>query len=608
MIFLSPLWLALSAAALVPLLLHLRRRPQGRVIEFPAARYLARATHDHERSLRARNSLLALLRILVVLLLAAAAARPLARIGTGHGRAALAIVVDNSLSTSAVSGGHRVLDEEKAAARALLGAATAGDRLWLVTADGRAVSGDAATLRATLDTIAPLPGAGALAGALRAASARTRGVAGAAPVVAVFTDAQATSWRPIAAFPADVVFSPAGSPPPNGAVVAAAPRPARWSGGGIVHVAVRGAAAGDTVPVRVEIAGRTLGRATIVTDAGRLGEGDVIVSESPAGWGAARAIAAPDELAADDERWFATWNAPPPRVASRGGPFADRALDALISAGVVAAGREVSIAAADEMVSRPALVVAPVDPSRIGAANRALDRAGIRWRLGAERRDVARVHGDGLTGVDVRRRYALAATAATPAETLATVSGEPWIVAGDGYVLVGSALDTGATTLPATAEFVPWLARTLGERLAGGGRGAVTVAPGSAVAAPPGANGLELPDGATAAAGDSLRPARAGVYFWTRGGARIGAVVVNGDVEESVLERMTDDEMRQRLRPAAVTHDAGAVAAAAWRGASRRPLGTVLLAVVLAALVVETLVAAAPGGRRAARTAAGEAR
>src|SRR5690348_13725314 len=174
MIFLTPLWLALSAAALVPLLLHLRRRPQRRVVEFPAVRYLARATHDHERSLRARNSLLALLRMLIVLLLALAAARPLARIGTGHGRAAVALLLDNSLSTSAVANGQRVLDAEKRAVHALLADATRDDRLWLVTADGRVAGGDAASLRAIADTIQPLAGAGKIESALRTAVARSR--------------------------------------------------------------------------------------------------------------------------------------------------------------------------------------------------------------------------------------------------------------------------------------------------------------------------------------------------------------------------------------------------------------------------------------------------
>ncbi|HET9003048.1 MAG TPA: hypothetical protein VFN39_03505, partial [Gemmatimonadaceae bacterium] len=382
----------------------------------------------------------------------------------------------------------------------------------------------------------------------------------------------------------------------------------RWSGGGVVHVAVRGAAPADTLPVRVEIDGRTLGRGVVVPNASGSGETDVSVADPPHGWSAARVVFPPDELTADDERWFATWNAPPPRVSSRGGAFADRAVDALISPGVIAAGREVSVAPADEIVARPTLALAPLEPARIGAANRALDRAGIPWRLGAERRERARARGDGLAAVDVRRRYALTATAAAPAETLATVAGEPWIVAGDGYVLVASALDTAATTLPATAEFVPWLARTLSERLSGGGRPATSIAPGRAVAPPIGVDGVETADGGKLPVTDSLRPSRAGVYFWTRGGVRVGAVVVNGEVEESVLQRMGDDEMRQRLRPATVTHDAGAAAAAAWRGASRRPLGTVLLAAVLAVLLVETLVAAAPGRARVAPRATAGAR
>jgi len=608
MIFLSPLWLALSAAALIPLLLHLRRRPQGRIVEFPAVRYLARATHDHERSLRARNSLLALLRMLLVLLLALAAARPLARIGTGHGRAAVALLLDNSLSTSAVSGGRRVLDDEKAAARALVAGSSPGDRVWLVTADGRVTGGDGATLRAAIDTITVLPGAGNLGDALRAAIARTRGVSPATPVVVVFTDAQSTTWRTVAGLAAEVVFIPSGSPPPNRSITSAEPRPARWTGSGAVHVALGGAAPGDTVPLRIEIAGRTLGRGVVAPDAVGVGETDVTVADAPEGWSAARAVLAPDELAADDERWFASWNAPPPRVSSRAGAFADRAIDALISAGIVAAGREVTVASADEVVGRPALAVAPLDPSRIGAANRALDRAGIPWRLGAERRESSRAHGAGLANVDVRRRYALTATAAAPAETLATVAGEPWIVAGDGYVLVASAFDTAATTLPATAEFVPWLASTLSERLAGSGRPATRLAPGSMVAVPAGIDGVETPEGEKLPVADSLRPSRAGVYFWTRGGARVGAVTVNGEVEESVLQRMGDDEMRHRLPGATVTHDAAAAAAAAWGRASRRPLGTVLLAAVLAVLLVETLVAAVPARGRVAPHRAAEVR
>ena len=604
MIFLTPLWLALSAAALVPLILHLRRRPQGRVVEFPAARYLARATRDHERSLRARSSLLAMLRVLLVLLLALAAAGPLARLGTGHGRAAVVLVIDNSLSTSAVSGGRRVLDDEKEVARAIIAGANADDRLWLVSADGQATNGDPAALRTVLDTLEPLATRGDLQAALRTAAERSRLIAGAEPAVVVLTDGQATTWRVVAGSVPTAVWSPAGAPPANRAVVAAEPRPARWSGGGVVHVTTQGGANGDSLPIRIDVGGRTLGRGVVVPNANGMGETDITVADAPPGWAAARAVLSPDELTADDERWFATWNAPPPRVASHAGSFADRAVQALASAGVVALGSDVDIAPADEITSRPVLAAAPIDPSRIGAANRALDRVGIPWRLGAERRETARAKGAGLSQVDVRRRYALTHTAAGASDTLATVGGEPWIVAGDGYVLAGSALDTATTTLPATAEFVPWLARMLSERLTAAGRPATNMSPTGSVPVPPGADGIELPSGERRTIVDSLaRPPRAGVYFWTRAGARIAAVTVNGEVEESVLERLGDVEMRRRFPGAALVHEAGVTAEAAYRGASRRPLGSVLLSCVLAVLLVETLVAAAPGAAGGRRTA-----
>jgi hypothetical protein len=602
MLFLSPLWLALSAAALIPLLLHLRRRPKGRLVEFPAARYLARATHDHERSLRARNSLLALLRMLIVLLLALAAARPLARIGAGHGRAAVVLVLDNSLSSGAVTNGRRVLDDERAAARAVIDAANADDRLWLITADSRVIGGDAASLRAALDTIVPLAGAGNLAAALRLASARATSVAGSAPAIVVITDAQASSWRSVTASDVDAAWTPGTTAPPNGAIITAEPRPARWTGSGSVHVAVERVGP-DSIPVRIEIGGRTLGRGVALPNGTPVAEVDVAVAPPPGGWAAGRAVLQPDELAADDERWFATWNAPPPRVASRAGPFADRAVEALISAGVVASGPDVAIVPADGLATRPALIVAPLDPARIGAANRSLERAGIPWRLGAERRGLSHARGNGLDAAEVRRRFALTPTASVPADTLATVAGEPWIVAGDGYVLVASALDTAATSLPGTPQFVPWLARMVSERLAASGRPPTSVSPGAAVAPPAGADSIELPNGPTIAASDSLRPQRAGVYFWTRGGARIGAVVVNGEVEESVLQRLDDDEMRTRLRPAVITHTGTATAGAAFRRASRRPLGRILLAALLAMLVVETIVAASAARVRVVRGA-----
>src|SRR5438477_11358283 len=99
MTLLSPVFLFLGLAAAVPLLIHLLRRRIGTRIDFPAVRYLLRAEQENRRTLRLRNLLLMLLRVATVILLSIAAARPIGRmIGVGHAPAAIAIVIDNTMS------------------------------------------------------------------------------------------------------------------------------------------------------------------------------------------------------------------------------------------------------------------------------------------------------------------------------------------------------------------------------------------------------------------------------------------------------------------------------------------------------------------------------
>src|SRR5579884_1163805 len=121
MTFLAPFYLFLSAAIAVPLLIHLLRRRIGARVDFPAARYLERAEKEHSRTLRVRNLLLMLLRVLALLAIVVAAARPVARwIGTAHSPTALAIVIDNSLSSSGIVNGKPLLDQFKGMARDVL--------------------------------------------------------------------------------------------------------------------------------------------------------------------------------------------------------------------------------------------------------------------------------------------------------------------------------------------------------------------------------------------------------------------------------------------------------------------------------------------------------
>src|SRR5262249_57382235 len=172
------------------------RRRIGARVEFPAARYLARAEKEHSRTLRMRNLLLMLLRVLALIAIAAAAARPVASwVGAGHAPTAIAIVIDNSLSSSVVVDGRPLLDQFKSMARNVVNAATSADRLWLVTIDGRVRGGSAATLRGDISRLEPLAGSGDPGTALSPAAGLVRSGGLDATEVALPTDGPRTEWQ-----------------------------------------------------------------------------------------------------------------------------------------------------------------------------------------------------------------------------------------------------------------------------------------------------------------------------------------------------------------------------------------------------------------------------
>ena len=182
------------------------------------------------------------------------------------------------------------------------------------------------------------------------------------------------------------------------------------------------------------------------------------------------------------------------------------------------------------------------------------------------------------------------------AETLAVVGNEPWIVSGVGYVLVGSPLNPNATALPVTAGFLPWFADAISSRL-NAEPGAVRYAmPGKRVARPGGVDAIESSGGnRTTVSGSTIEaPSSAGVYFMLRGSRRVGALVVNPEVDESRLERWPAAELGARV----VTAGARVVSKSdewvrdAFAGVARRSMVLPLLIALLAVLVVETLAAA----------------
>ena len=637
MAFLAPLFLTLATLVGVPLLVHLLRRKVGRTVDFPAVRYLTRMEQEHSRDLKLRHRLLLLLRILAVLALALAAARPIAKLaGLGHAPVALAIVLDNSMSTGIIGNERSVFDSLRADVRGLLSELSNDDRAWVVTADGRVLGGSAPSLLESLNGLAPLGGRGDLASATRRAVGLARSGTPRAPVVAIVSDGQRNAFATDSVVDAGVVpvviLAHGTTAVRNRAVLAARAEPARWTPSGTVTFAI---SAPDSSDWRLLLDGRTVARGAVsgapVAAPVRLSQR---LASSTSGWVRGKVEVDADALRADDARWFAVRVAPPPMVTVRteGGPFLSAALSTLVEEkrlerGAEGAARSVTVAGADAAgVRLPVLLTAPRDPVRIGEANRTLTRLGIPWRFGAIARNLvlARAASTGgvpldtnaasvgvFEGTPVRLRYPLvyspgaaaasgAAASAIP-DTLATAGGSAWAVAGDGYVLIGSPLEPDATELPLRAAFVPWLLEALSRRLGDDGR-LIDAVPGEHLAGFRGVTALEAPDGKIVGTnGDRLVvPNEAGVYFLRRQAARIGALVVNPEPEESDVVGMGQggaDSAVAVMRTHLVGRDvAPATSVSAWRRlvfdrAAGHGLLVPLVALALAALLAEAWLA-----------------
>lgn len=594
MTFLSPLALILAGAVAVPLVLHLLRRKSGERIEFPALRYLLRAQREFSRTLKLRNLLLMLIRVGLVLLLALAAARPIGRlVGTGHPPTALAIVLDNSLSTSVVVDGQPVLARLKAGAGAALDKAAIGDRVWLVTAAGRVTGGDVNAVRDAVDRTEAYAGAGDPPAAVARAVQLVRASGVPAGQIAVLTDGQASSWQRTMQLGgvSATVFAPTLRMPRNRAVVRVVPEPPHWTPRGIVRATI---SASDSVTFRVLLGGKPVARGTSAPGA----EVEVRLQPGERGWLAGEVELEPDELRGDDVRWFAVYVGPPSAVVAdqSAGPFARTAVDALVQEGRVTRGGDVVIAGA-EAARRPAVLFAPADPVQLGAANRALQRAGIPWRFGDAHTGPTPVRGEGLDGVSATRWYELdpvVAAGSAPADTIARAGGDAWAVAGDGYVLVASPLAPEATDLPLRVSWVPWLGAAISDRLGGDAGAVVSATPGEPIARPSWSGELEWPDGTVRPVPEARMhaPERAGVYFWRRGAARGGALVVNPEIVESDLARAVPAALAAQFSgaPVQVSADAGKWLATVFAVSGQRALQGALLAAAALLLVAEAVV------------------
>ncbi len=586
--FLHPWALFGLGAAAIPILLHLLARREPPTVLFPAVRYLITTTQEHRRRLKLQNLVLLLVRTLLVVALVLAAAGPTVPLRgvPGHAPSALVLILDNSPSSAAVNGGAARLSQLVSAGSEVLGRATSDDALWLLTADGVPVRGDARQLADQLRRLEASSRRLDLGAALGLA-AEVLGAESRPGEIALLSDLQASAVSAAEVTVPLVVGRPSAPPPLNAGIARLETGAQPWStDGSRVTVGLVGDS-GTAVPVTARIGDRP-GRQALAHVGGAA---TLALPSVPAGWWTVEAELAADELRLDDRRVAAVRVAPVARV-----EWDSASRYVATAAGVLEANRR--IVRGDEvtfgrLARGTSIVTPPADPAEVGALNRALAARGIGWSYGALDLTPAMSDSGSVVGrVRVARRYQLRSAGSGRTGVLATVAGAPWLVRSGDVLLLGSRLDPEWTELPIATGFMPFMDLLL-NRLA---RGEVTLAlgaPGDPVPVPDQVSRVRQGDREWPVEGGGFfRPADVGAYYLLANGDTVGAIAANLDARESLLVPASDDQVR-RLWPAARIVEPSEVAELAFSagalGDLRGPLLWAGLALGLAELGLATL-------------------
>lgn len=135
--FLNSTLLFAAAAALIPLIIHLFSRRRVKLIEFSSLRRLKEMQRRQLRRLKIRQLLLLLLRMLIILAVVIAFARPTSQLGAvgSHAPVSAVIMVDNSASTDRLQNDGRFFELAKARTMQLLETFSDADRVCLIPLD-----------------------------------------------------------------------------------------------------------------------------------------------------------------------------------------------------------------------------------------------------------------------------------------------------------------------------------------------------------------------------------------------------------------------------------------------------------------------------------------
>lgn len=268
--FLAPVFLAGLAALAIPVLIHLANRPRKEVVEFPSLMFLERIEYQASNRRRLRDLVLFALRVLALVLVVAAFARPYldrpdAPATAPDGGREVVVLMDRSGSMAV---GER-MEAARAAVTEVAGGLRRGDRATLVVFDHGAATANRATDQAAIlqraaDTVEAGAGATRFAPALRLAHSILSGSPLPRREAVLITDFQRAGWDPstVSPLPAgtELRLVPVGVEAENVFVADVEFGRERFSGRDRARVSARVASRGRGGQVDVELAidGRTL--------------------------------------------------------------------------------------------------------------------------------------------------------------------------------------------------------------------------------------------------------------------------------------------------------------------------------------------------------------
>jgi hypothetical protein len=311
-------WLLLALpTVLLPLLLYWWKRRQRRRRPFPSLQLVRQTVAEQARRLRLREILLLLLRILVLTCLVLAAAGPVIRADGPLGGAPRRVVVllDRSLSMTAVDGAGERFERAKGACARYLKLLPGGTRVDLVAFDDRpclvAESVEPIEALSALGGVEAGLGGTDLAAVLDFVAARLKRL-GERGVVALFSDLPAGGITEPLGFEYPLLLYPAGLSVANGGVVELEDlNPLPVAG---VELEMSAEATGPPRDFRLYADGEEVALRESVGGGFRLGA----VPVEP-GWVVYRLAAEPiDAFGVDDVRRLAVLVHPPPRVYTLG--------------------------------------------------------------------------------------------------------------------------------------------------------------------------------------------------------------------------------------------------------------------------------------------------